>query len=107
MHFPWGRCPRETVTTAAVEEHPAEVLLAAAAHAQQLVVGSRGHSKTLGSLLASVSQYLAAHAPCPVVVIRPGAHEVDDPLSALFESLLYRDTIFWREALQCTVHACS
>jgi nucleotide-binding universal stress UspA family protein len=79
LHLAWGRCPRETVTTAAVEGHPAEVLLAAAAHAQLLVVGSRGHSKTLGSLLASVSQYLAAHAPCPVVVIRPGADEVDDP----------------------------
>ncbi len=69
----------ETVTTAAVEGHPAEVLLAAAAHAQLLVVGSRGHNKIIGSLLASVSQYLAAHAPCPVVVIRPGADGIDDP----------------------------
>jgi nucleotide-binding universal stress UspA family protein len=67
------------VTTAAVEGHAAEVLLQAAAHAQLLVVGSRGHSKIIGALLASVSHYLAAHAPCPVVVIRPGAAEVNHP----------------------------
>jgi nucleotide-binding universal stress UspA family protein len=69
----------ETVTTAAVEGHAAEVLLQAAAHAQLLVVGSRGHSKIIGALLASVSHYLAAHAPFPVVVIRPGAAEVNHP----------------------------
>jgi len=68
----------ETVATAAVEGHATEVLLHAAAHAQVLVVGSRGHSKFIGALLASVSQYLAAHAPCRVVVIRPGVAEVDD-----------------------------
>lgn len=55
----------ETVTTAAVEGRATEVLLDAAAHAQLLVLGSRGHSKSVGPLLASVRQNLAAHAPCP------------------------------------------
>ncbi|PZS38563.1 MAG: universal stress protein UspA [Pseudonocardiales bacterium] len=65
----------QTVTTAAVEGHPAEVLLEAAEDSELLVVGSRGHGKILGALLGSVSQYVAAHAACPVVVINPLAHE--------------------------------
>jgi nucleotide-binding universal stress UspA family protein len=62
----------EAVTTAAVEGHPAEVLLQVSTRAQLLVVGSRGHGKFLGALLGSVSRYVAAHAACPVVVIGSG-----------------------------------
>jgi nucleotide-binding universal stress UspA family protein len=47
------------------------VLLAAAASAGMLVVGSRGHGLLLGSLIGSVSQHVARHATCPVVVVRP------------------------------------
>ncbi|MGZ4666806.1 MAG: universal stress protein [Frankiaceae bacterium] len=46
------------------------VLCAAAAGANQLVVGARGHSRAVGVLLGSVSQYVTAHAPCPVTVVR-------------------------------------
>jgi nucleotide-binding universal stress UspA family protein len=53
-----------------VEGHPARVLLDAAAGATLLVVGSRGHGGFAGLLLGSVSEYLVAHAPCPVVVVR-------------------------------------
>lgn len=53
-----------------VHGHPARVLLEAAADADQLVVGSRGHGGFAGMLLGSVSQHLIAHAPCPVTVIR-------------------------------------
>lgn len=59
----------ETVSTAAVEGHPAEVLLQAAKQAQLLVVGSRGHGKFVGALLGSVSHYVTAHAVCPVVTV--------------------------------------
>ncbi len=59
------------VTTTAVEGHPAEVLMQKAARAELLVVGSRGYGRIFGALLGSVSQYVAAHAACPVVVIKP------------------------------------
>ncbi len=64
----------DTVTTAPVQGHPAEVLLELAQTCELLEVGSRGHGKVLGALLGSVSHYLAAHAPCPVVVVKPPAH---------------------------------
>ena len=54
--------------------HPARVLLDAAADADLLVVGSRGHGGFAGMLLGSVSQHLAAHAPCPVLVVPPPEH---------------------------------
>lgn len=50
------------------------VLLDAAADASLLVVGSRGHGQVAGLVAGSVSQHLARHAPCPVVVARPVAH---------------------------------
>ena len=57
----------------------AEVLLAQAAHAQLVVVGTGGRGALTGLVLGSVSQALLHHAPCPVAVIRPqrgghGAH---------------------------------
>lgn len=53
-----------------VEGHAAQVLLTAAEQADLLVVGSRGHGGFAGMLLGSVSQHVAAHAPCPVLIVR-------------------------------------
>nr|BFE74685.1 universal stress protein [Actinoplanes digitatis] len=47
----------------------AQILLEAAAGAELLVVGSRGHGAFAGMLLGSVSQHCIQHAPCPVIVI--------------------------------------
>jgi nucleotide-binding universal stress UspA family protein len=49
---------------------PADVLLEAAANADLLVVGSRGHGGFVGLLLGSVSAQCAHHAPCPLVIVR-------------------------------------
>lgn len=45
-------------------------LLQAAESASVLVIGSQGHSAAGEALMGSVSQHLARHATCPVVVVR-------------------------------------
>lgn len=62
----------------AVETHlgsgyPTTVLLQQAQGAQMVVLGSRGHGAFVSLLLGSTSLQVAMHAPCPVVVVRPGA----------------------------------
>jgi nucleotide-binding universal stress UspA family protein len=37
--------------------------------ASVLVVGARGHGEVTGLLIGSVSEYVTAHAKCPVVVV--------------------------------------
>jgi nucleotide-binding universal stress UspA family protein len=63
----------DRVSQRAVQGHPAQVLLDAAADASLLVVGSRGRGGFTGMLLGSVSQHIAARAACPVVVVRAPA----------------------------------
>ena len=64
------------VVTQVVEGQAARCLLDAAKGADLLVLGSRGHGPFVGVLLGSVSEFCAAHATCPVVVVR---HQGDDP----------------------------
>ena len=57
-------------------EDPTSALLDASKGADLLVVGSRGRGGFMGLLLGSVSQEVAHHAPCPVVIVPPD-HRVD------------------------------
>lgn len=66
--------PQVQVTTEHVEGlglSPARALMSEARHAHLVVVGCRGHRPPAGLLLGSISEHLAAHAPCPVVTVRP------------------------------------
>ncbi|MCA1190091.1 universal stress protein [Saccharopolyspora sp. 6T] len=54
-------------------DRPVRALLAHAARAELLVIGSRGHAGFTGMLLGSTSRALAHCAPCPLLVVRPPA----------------------------------
>jgi nucleotide-binding universal stress UspA family protein len=60
--------PGLTVVKRVLSGHPADVLVAEAAEADLLVVGSRGHGGFASLLLGSVGQQVAHHARCPVIV---------------------------------------
>ena len=58
-----------TVRQVVVEGNPAQALLEAAADADLLVVGNRGHGAFTDALLGSVSERCVRHAHCPVLVV--------------------------------------
>ena len=61
-----------TVERRVAEGYAPSVLVEASAHADLLVVGSRGHGTFTEALIGSVSQNCAHHAKCPVVIVRGG-----------------------------------
>jgi nucleotide-binding universal stress UspA family protein len=63
----------EVVESVLVQGHAVEALTDAAKGANLLVVGSRGRGGFHGLQLGSISQQLAHHAPCPLVIVR--AHD--------------------------------
>jgi nucleotide-binding universal stress UspA family protein len=73
-----GSGAREGVEVAAVEGNPADVLHDESRDAAVVVVGSRGGFT--GLLLGSVSQRVAQHAACPVVIV-PTPPESPEPAS--------------------------
>ncbi|MEU0969162.1 universal stress protein [Streptomyces sp. NPDC005917] len=67
-----GRYPDLVVSIDIVEGGPVEVLVDAAAGAELLALGSRGHGPVVGFLLGSVGQQVIAEAIRPVVLVRAG-----------------------------------
>ncbi|GEP40260.1 universal stress protein [Nocardioides psychrotolerans] len=64
------RWPGLEFTRESVLGNPAGVLVEHSAHAESIVLGHRGHGVIVGALLGSVAHQVAAHASCPVVVVR-------------------------------------
>lgn len=65
-----GESPDVPVRSEVIEGNPAKVLIDLSKEADVLVVGTRGHGGFSGLVLGSVSQHVAAHAACTVVVAR-------------------------------------
>jgi nucleotide-binding universal stress UspA family protein len=66
------RHPGLSVSTDVIEGGAAETLVEAAADAEMLVLGSRGHGPVVGFLLGSVGQQVIAGTTRPVVLVRAG-----------------------------------
>jgi nucleotide-binding universal stress UspA family protein len=58
---------------------PARSLLDISNGADLLVLGSRGHGPFVGLRLGSLSEYGAARARCPLVVLRHQDEDLDNP----------------------------
>ncbi|NUR16782.1 MAG: universal stress protein [Dermatophilaceae bacterium] len=74
----------ETLDAAQVETQywlgsPAAQLVDASKQADLVVVGSRGRGRVLAGILGSTSYAVAAHARCPVVVVRGPVESSDEP----------------------------
>jgi nucleotide-binding universal stress UspA family protein len=64
--------PRLSVSIAAIQGSPKQVILATARkfRADLIIIGSHGHGRISGFLLGSVSQAVALHATCSVEIVR-------------------------------------
>jgi nucleotide-binding universal stress UspA family protein len=62
--------PPVLVHPRAKEGNAAKLLIELSEDADVVVVGSRGHGGFAGMLLGSVSQHVAVHAKCTIVVAR-------------------------------------
>ncbi|BBC38969.1 Universal stress protein [Streptomyces graminofaciens] len=70
-----GRHPDLQVSTEVLEGGPVATLVGAAAEAETLVLGSRGHGAVVGFLVGSVGQQVIVESTRPVVLVRAE----DDP----------------------------
>jgi len=67
-----GSSRPKSVTVSGVNGIPARELIKAGEGADMIVVGSRGVGGFSRLLMGSVAGQVAQHAPCPVVIVRPG-----------------------------------
>ena len=70
-----AKAPELRVGAQSREGSAAAVLVEASRTAATVVMGARGHGRFSSVLVGSVSQQVATHAGCPVVVVRPESAE--------------------------------
>ena len=87
-----------TATHEIVEGHPNRHIIESAKKidADLIVLGARGHSTVARVLLGSTSDFVANHAECPVLIVRP--HAADKKSSGLRVVLAYDGSPAAREA---------
>jgi nucleotide-binding universal stress UspA family protein len=73
--------------------NPTARLLASADDAELLVLGSRGRGGFASLLLGSVSQRVAVHAACPVVVVRGRGDVTEGPVAVGFDESASADRV--------------
>ncbi len=69
----FGDSPPEGLIRTVLPGPAARTLIGLSRHCDTLVLGSRGHGGFVGMMLGSVSAACAAHAHCPVLIVRSGA----------------------------------
>jgi nucleotide-binding universal stress UspA family protein len=73
--------PRIAVEADALIGNPVPRLLEVAENAALVVLGNRGRGGFASLLLGSVSQRVATHAPCPVVIVRGRGDVMEGPIA--------------------------
>lgn len=66
----YGEPSPRGVTRSVEEGYPALVLIEKSKNFDLLVLGNRGHSPVVETLLGSVSMHCLAHSHCPVVIVK-------------------------------------
>ncbi|GAA2565113.1 universal stress protein [Winogradskya consettensis] len=107
----WDRArdvaPGITVQTDTLIGNAAPRLLEVSQGADLLVLGSRGRGGFAGLLLGSVSQRVATHASCPVVVVRGPAEAVDGPIAVGVDDSPAADMVLETAFTAANEHGCS
>lgn len=83
--------PDLAVTTELVEGNPAAVLIERSRDAGLLVVGHRGEGGFAGLLVGAVAVHAAAHAYCPLVVVRGAQVEEHAPVVVGVDGSVHND----------------
>ena len=66
----FGKVNPEGVNKIVTEGYPGLMLVEKSNEVDLLVLGNRGHSPAVETLLGSVSQHCLSHAKCPVVIVK-------------------------------------